>query len=398
MLFEACAPTGAPMSSYYLSLARKGENLKQSTSGGDLTVEAIFDSRRDLNASAVHAESYFNALSEAEWTELREAATRSSKTENPALRCGDCSKPVYARQSPRGRRHCYHFAGDHSDCRWSGAVAQHFQSIDAIKFHGQQESDQHKTLSQLTAEILALDPCTRESGISFRRYTKLADGQYTYPDVYADEWQGAPAAFEIQLLTTQLPTIIRREDFYERAGIRLAWIVGYQRDCLDRRAFMDIHIRNDGQILGIDGDVAAEARRAGEPRLRLYRLLPSRPREGFTPRWRDRIVKPSEVNWGSPGSRPRSAGLSYDSYLDELVKKDEALAALRERFYAELFRADAARAGVIWDEVVDLVGGLYWKEMPSPYESVRALGVLATLRVGRICLPTRSLRPTFRNW
>ncbi len=363
--------------------------MTESSSSNELTVEAIRDLRANPTAHPVHAESYLSTLSEPEWTELRAAATRTGKTENPALCCGDCGKPVYARESWKGRRHCYHFAGDHSDCRWSGAVAQHLNSIDAIKFHGQQEGEQHKTLSQLVAEVLALDPRTREAGISFRRYTKLEDGQYTYPDVYTDAWQGAPAAFEIQLSTTQLPTIIRREDFYRRAAIRLAWIVGYHDNSLDRRAFMDIHLRNDGQILGMDGEVAAIARKAGEPQFRLYRLLPGTAQKGFAPLWRNKIVTPSQINWGAPGDRPRSAERSYDSYLDAMIQKDQTLSPLRRGFYDALSDADGTRAGTTWDAVAKIVGGRCWGELPPSYDSVRALGVLATLRTGKLYVPSK---------
>jgi len=108
--------------------------LKQTDSVNELTVEAVIDLRMGSNAQPVHAETYLSALSEPEWTELREAATRGRRTGTPVLLCAECLKPVYARESPKGRRHCYHFAGDHSDCPWSGAVAKHFQSIDATKF------------------------------------------------------------------------------------------------------------------------------------------------------------------------------------------------------------------------------------------------------------------------
>jgi hypothetical protein len=316
-------------------------------------------------------------------------ATSSGKTDNPLLRCGDCRKAVYARESWRGRRHFYHFAGDHSDCRWSGAVAGNIRSIDGEKFQGQQEGEQHKTLSRFVADVLALDQSAQEAGIFLGRYTKLGDEQYAYPDVYTARWQGGPAAFEIQLATTHMPVIVRREAFYEKAGIRLVWIVGHQGEGLNRRAFRDIHMRNDGQILGMDGEVVAAAREAGEPRFRLYRLVPGSAREGFTPQWRDKIVAPDKIDWGGPGDRPRSKGLPYDQYLDEMIETDPELSALRQEFYDALMVADGSRARSTWNKVVEIAGGLSWDSLPSPYDDIRAMGVLATLRTGQLRVPSR---------
>lgn len=367
-----------------MAIHERGPTNHESES--QLTVEAICVLRASPDASPVHAATYLDALSEAEWADLRADASRSGKTGNPLLRCGDCRNAVYARESPRRRRHCYHFAGDHRDCRWSGAVAGNLSSIDADKSQGQQEGEEHKSLCRLVKEVLELDSSTGEAGISFKKYTKNSDGQYAFPDVFAERWQGGPAAFEIQLSTTHLPVILRREKFYQQAGIRLIWIVGYHGEDLYRRAFRDIYMRNDGQILGIDGDVVVSAREAGEPRFRLYRLVPGAAQEGFAPMLRDRIVAPSEINWGQAGDRPRSARRSYDSYLSEKVETDPILQALRRDFYDALKDADEARARITWDTAADTVGGRRWDDLPSSYDTVRALGVLASLRTETLCV------------
>lgn len=363
--------------------------MKDRISKDGLTVEAVFDLRRDVGAEAVYAQTFLNALSEAEWTELREAATKTGKTDNPVLRCGDCRKAIYARESWKGRRHCYHFAGDHSDCRWSGAVANNRRSIDAKKFHGQQEGEHHKQIKQLIAEVVALDVNTRKAGIACERYTKHEDGRYGYPDVYADSWQGEPAAFEIQLSTTHMPVILIREELYKSCGIRLAWIVSHHAQGLNRRAFRDIYMRNDGQILGMDGEVAEAARQAMEPRFRLYRLLPGPAREGFAPEWQNRIVSPSEIDWGGAGDRPRSAGPTYDNYLDQRIERDGALKSYRQQFYAALNSADEEHAAAFWNAAAKIAGGFPWNALPSSYDTVRALGVLATLRTNTMCVPSR---------
>ncbi len=81
-----------------------------------LTIEAIII---PPSSHPVHTETYLNALSDTEWSELRALATRSRHAGNPALLCGDCGQPVYGRESSNGRRHCYHFGTETKICRWA---------------------------------------------------------------------------------------------------------------------------------------------------------------------------------------------------------------------------------------------------------------------------------------
>lgn len=352
----------------------------------DLTIEAIFV---DPLPEAIHTDSYLVALSETEWTNLRANATRSRDSGTPYLRCGDCGSPVYARESSNKRRHCYHFGTDLKICKWSAANARDFRSIDAEKFKGNQEGERHKALKAMICKILALDEVTAKAGVIEERYTKGTNGDYAFPDVFAASWQSGPAVFEIQLATTQLPTIIRREDFYKSNSIRLCWIIGREDQHLDRRAFKDIYLRNDGQILGVDRDVLKTAEKTGRPHFRLYRLLPGAVSDRFTPVWKNRIVTPEEINWGEAGDRPLSKKSSYDSYFNDLIENSEDLHRSRELFYEALLAGDIAAAGNEWDAVLQRVGGLAWNMLGNPYDTVRCLGVLATVRRGVITVKTK---------
>jgi len=67
--------------------------------------------------------------------------------------------------------------------------------------------------------------------------------------------------------------------------------------------------------------------------------------------------------------------------------KDKALRDHRQQFYTALKIDDEQRAAASWNAVVDIVGGDSWSTLPSSYDTVRALGVLATLRTNTICVP-----------
>lgn len=357
---------------------------------GALTVEAIFIDDGKALSQPIRTEAYLYSLSETEWTNLRAEATRSRKAGKPLLLCGDCKSPVYARESTSHRRHCYHFGTDVKGCQWASANARHARSIDAEKFHGNQEGERHKNLKAMICENLTLDPSAASSDIVQERYTKGADGTgYTFPDVFVASWRGGPAVFEIQLATTQLPNIVRREDFYEINGIRLVWIIGNSEKQLERRAFKDIYLRNDGQILGLDEEVLTVARKAGAPRFRLHRLLPGPVSKRLAPEWKMKIVSADELDWGAKGSRPRSAHFGYDAYLNQLVEKDAALRTARECFYTALTSSDHVEAGLIWNSVHEKVGGMPWEALASSYHAIRAFGVLATIRRNEITIKTR---------
>ncbi len=155
---------------------------------------------------------------------------------------------------------------------------------------------------------------------------------------------------------------------------------------LEWRAFKDIYLRNDGQIFAVDGDVLSAARTADAPRFRMMRLLPGAVRKGLTAVWRERVVAPDEIDWGQPGDRPKSA---EGSYLDRLIERDDEIAHFREQLYAALAECDHDQAGLIWDKIAAIVGGALWSTLGDPYDTVRALGVLATVRRGIVTVQTK---------
>lgn len=343
-----------------------------------------------MNRPSVHTESYLRSLSEAEWSELRHEATLTAKSCNPVLTCGDCRMPVYARESAQGRRHCYHFSGDYKDCAWANATGRNIRTIDAQKFQGKQESERHKILSQYVRSVLCLDDNMDERNISFRRYLKLENRECAYPDVYTESWQGIPTAFEVQLSTTHLPVIVRRERFYHDLGVRIVWIIDSQSENLSRRAFKDIYMRNDGQILGMDKETLDISYDNNKPHFRLHRLLPSSFKNGFVPEWRNKIVGHNEIKWGHHGDKPVSDKFSYDEYLNEMIVNHPQLSKIRMRFYDALKNRDEDKAGFVWDEAQAIVGGLVWNSLPcSPTDAVAAMGVLATVRSNKIYVETR---------
>ncbi len=361
-----------------------------------LAVQAVFIKDITDPGLPIRAASYLNSLSEPEWFRLRNLITCEKRLGNAVVTCAECNGLVYARLSRKGTRHFYHSGTEKKDCIWGDARARNVNWIDAEKFQGRQEGERHKTLKKMIYENLCLDKLVASSGVGMERYTKDSNNKsYAYPDVYAAMLQDAPAAFELQLSTTQATTIERRETFYSKNGIRLMWVVGSIEKQLGKTAFKEIYMRNDGQIFGMDEDVLETARKKEIPHFRLYRLLPNGGETDLIPVWKDKIVSINEINWGNPGDHPKSKSYTYDAYFDQITKRNSILGPEREKFYDALYSQDKILAKKTWNDVAKIVGGRQWEQL-KPYndipgcdeEIMTAMGVLATVQRRKLTVQT----------
>lgn len=365
-------------------LDRAGMNQK----ADNLTIRSVLDKRRAEEHQLLDAEAWLASLSEAGYAELRATTTGVSLEESPVV-CAECDWPVYAPDDRNRRRlHFQHRKGFPETCVYSGAEGKDPRQVDAEKFNGLQEGERHKQLKEWLREVLAFSDTA--TGLTKERHVRLPDRTFARPDVYAENWEGAPIAFDIQLATTQMPAIIRREQFYERGCIRFVWITDRDQHQLMRRAFRDIYMRNGGQILGIDEEVLRTARDRKAPVFRIHRLVPGLASEGFRPAFKDRIYAVDEIDWGSPGQRPRSKTGSYDELVEWRCQNDPFVVQTQQDFFAALTNLDENEAGRTWDRMQAKTGGMTWRQLPcEPLSAAQALGVLATLSTGKLCTPFR---------
>lgn len=350
-----------------------------------LTIRSVLDRRRPDGLQLIDAEAWLSTLSESAYTDLR-AATTGQRCGVPEIVCAECEWPVYSPDDKKRRRYFQHKKGYPETCCYSGEGRDPRQ-VDAEKFDGAQEGPRHRELKDWLYEIISFSKTA--TGIAKEWHIRLSDGTFARPDVFAENWLGAPIAFDIQLATTQMPTIIRREQFYERGGIRYVWITDSDQRQLLRRSFRDIYMRNDGQIFGVDEEVLRTSRDRKASVFRIHRLVPGLAKNGFRPEFRDRIFNIEEINWGWPGSRPQGK-IKYDALIEWRCQEDAFICNQRMAFFHALSEGDRDEAARTWDLVREYVGGTPWTEIPcDPAETIIALGVLATLSTGKRCLQTR---------
>jgi hypothetical protein len=97
-----------------------------------------------------------------------------------------------------------------------------------------------------------------------------------------------------------------------------------------------------------------------------------------------------EINWGGPTNRPRSKINSYDELIELRCQNDPLVRKIRIEFYQALSEGNSMEVGRVWNLMQEHVGGMKWKDIPcEPSHTAVALGVLATLSTGKLCLETR---------
>ena len=184
----------------------------------------------------------------------------------PRFLCAACGEPVYMAQRPPGPdvpkdgRAAYfkHYPNkDAPPCTCRTPRGAH--DVGAMKFAGLQEGLDHETLKHQLAECLSADP--RFTDIQIERRVTAADGSWRVPDVSA-MFEGQLVAFDLQLATLPITTILERGSFYAASKIKHVWLTdAADLSRLTQQAFIDLHLNSGGRIFAIgDSSVAVSLR------------------------------------------------------------------------------------------------------------------------------------------
>lgn len=178
--------------------------------------------------------------------------------------CLMCAGPVYIRaRAVRGEKRPLfaHFAGADSRCPWFSGETIHPDTARAGQYQGQQESEAHRQLCNLIAELASADPRTEHVEVdAYLAPTANAFGRY--PDVLV-RWNGLPAmAIELQLSRTFQTEISARCLHYDREAMPLVWVLyGVDLDAIDiPQSFRDVMSRHRMNAFLIDAEAIAASR------------------------------------------------------------------------------------------------------------------------------------------
>ncbi|NOR63890.1 MAG: hypothetical protein GQ535_15560 [Rhodobacteraceae bacterium] len=227
-----------------------------------------------------------------EYNAIRRAAAEGRHNNNPRFVCSQCEHPVYAPFDIHRRPYWKHFTGAPQDCPWWTGNPEKPDLISARQFEGRQEGPLHKRIKTLVGKILESDQ--NADDVKIEKYV-VAEGNRRKPDISA-LYNGVHTAFEIQLSTTQLPTIVAREAFYASNGIRLIWVTWdfQERDLRNiRQAFVDIYFSHEQNLFSLNSQIIERS----EAERKLFLNVHAFRRE----KWECKVVSMDELLWNRSG-------------------------------------------------------------------------------------------------
>lgn len=230
-----------------------------------------------------------------EYQEIRRGATKARLNKQARFVCEKCGYAVYAPRETRTRLpYWQHFKGAPTNCPWWRGDSSSIDLVNGKQFQGRQESELHFRLKHLVAELLMADSRTEPGSVLVDEYLVGPDGRRR-PDVRAT-YDGRDIALEIQLATTQLPIIVKREDFYEHTGRSLLWLT-WQFEPVPRSrmltAFEDIFYSHNKNLFSLDDEVVARSKTERQFSVRAFWEA----KEG----WKDKIFGLPELTWPASG-------------------------------------------------------------------------------------------------
>lgn len=204
------------------------------------------------------------AMSDDSWGLIRDQITdRRNGKDGLRARCMACEGEVYVRTARIGaisRPLFAHYAGSDPNCPWYQGRNIAPDDARAAQYQGRQESDFHRLMCELVAELAALDH--RYIRHTVAEYLAPTGNQHgRFPDVYV-EWVGfGPFAVEFQMSGTFQTEISARCKHYEREGVPLLWILfGIDTARTLPQSFRDVIRRHRGNAFVLDAAAVAVSR------------------------------------------------------------------------------------------------------------------------------------------
>ncbi|WP_282027109.1 DUF6035 family protein [Limimaricola cinnabarinus] len=352
-------------------------------------LDVILDCRRYPDGHMVYAASLLDPLDASDLAALRRTTTLSHVARTPAFRCVSCNGPLLVRtdsvRSSRelgGRRaRFYHARNSRAvGCLFNAEMGVAPDAINARQFEGRQEGMRHEALKVGLVDVLHEDADVISVAAE---QPVIADQRFRRSDMLAMLASGDRIAFEVQLASPQMATIVGRAQFYAEARIALLWVMDKaQLDAsLPLQGFQDIYWPQGGTIFALDDEALAESRRAGA--LRLHRVTVTQ--VGNRLEWTSELVGLDVVQAFLGLDAPdRHPGIAADplarALLDALAQGDSRAAGAAFALLAQSCGVDASWQGAQqdgFDRIVPVLVTLLTgrKAAPSGYadEAVAAI-------------------------
>lgn len=204
------------------------------------------------------------AMADDSWGMIRDRITdqRNGK-DGLTARCFACDSPVYIRSAQfKGikRPLFQHYAGSDPTCPWYQGQNMKPDDVRAAQYQGQQESNFHRNMCNLIAELVMLD--SRYVRHTVAEYLPPQENEHgRFPDIYV-EWESfGPFAIEFQMSGTFQTEISARCKHDERESIPLLWVLfGLETATELKQSVIDVIRRHRGNAFVLDPAAVASSR------------------------------------------------------------------------------------------------------------------------------------------
>jgi hypothetical protein len=237
--------------------------------------------------------------------------------------CGKCGCPVYVAFDSNRQGYLKHYTDDVDDCPWYTGEPSSPDSVDAARFQGRQESALHKRLKSHIANLLSSDSQCKVLGVDQIFKGELTEG-YRRPDVFA-EFGEYRIAFEVQLATTQMPTLVGKEEFYRKNGIYICWVFWDFESISDRVSAKDTFYYNKENAFSLDREAIEEGIRSGRLKLRAHWRQPTFGSDGeLSGVWRTKLIGLTELSWDQKTLKPFIVDVPAEKQrLEKLLEEEQ---------------------------------------------------------------------------
>lgn len=261
--------------------------------------------------------------------EIRNDVRTGLERGSPLYRCPLCASPLRLNSMASLRLYYFKHTQNNHDCPWYTGAQLTREEIEARRYNGAKESEDHIFMKRVLRESLELDP--EFSGIESEQVWKGNFGAWRKPDISATVGS-RKVAMEVQLSTTFLDVIVGRREFYLRNAAALLWV--FRRFDIEKRRLTveDVFYPNNRNAFIAGKHTLEESRRQGRFVLECRWLEPVERDGQVVDEWRQAYVGWSDLTLDLATQRVFHFDYDGARAIVERTIVERREVAIRERF------------------------------------------------------------------
>ncbi|CAG1021429.1 hypothetical protein DOJK_00978 [Patescibacteria group bacterium] len=324
------------------------------------SIEVVLDIQK---GNLINAEKFF-ALPEDKVFKGRRKLEEYNQRNEPLLVCSCCYQPVKIRGREQGfiSIHFAHFV-DSGDCPYKSYNKYTKDEIERMKYNGVKESPLHKKLKYFITDSIKLD--NRFSNVKTDEVYKGTGllKEWKKPDV-SGKFNNTDIVFEIQLSTTFLSVIVKREEYYKKNNTFIMWFFNQFSTDEDSQRFTekDIIYSNNNNAFIINNETISITNANNKFIFGCYYIEPYLENNCVKRKWQYKTVSIDELKWDyenykvyyydSEGETKKLKNKLEYSFIEEfktlIINEDNFEWKERYRLY-QLYEHKFAQKGILFE-------------------------------------------------